>query len=248
MQVSIQLNVTPPRWLQTKTRRKAAALAVAAVLLIPASAFAIHDFTDVPNSSSFHTNISRVYGARITTGCTPTTYCPTQAVTREQMAAFLARASGRTVYDDFGLPDITGTETAIGSVTIRAGDPLGGYANILVHVDLTAFGYDAPSDANVRVSLMHGGGLVQSSWVQVPPRGPANYGIASTSISAVVAVPTGVNQVFSVRVFKEAGTTLTQGLGTLTASYFPFSGLGQNPAVAAPPPAPEPGGVGPSAP
>ena len=37
-------------------------------------------------------NINRVRAAGITTGCTATTYCPKQPVTRGQMAAFLFRA------------------------------------------------------------------------------------------------------------------------------------------------------------
>jgi len=57
MQVSINVNVTRPRWLQTKTRRKVVALALAATLVIPGVALASHQFTDVPDSNIFHDNI-----------------------------------------------------------------------------------------------------------------------------------------------------------------------------------------------
>lgn len=247
MQASIQVTVTPPRWLRTRTRRKVAAIALTVGLLIPGLALASHNFTDVPDSSTFHTNIARVYGARITAGCTATTYCPTENVSREQMAAFLARSSGRVAADEFDAVAVTTTQTTVGSVTIKAGDVPGGYANILLHVDVSAYGYSAPSAAQLRVRLSHDGSTVDDSWIQVGAIGPAGYAFSSTSIGAVVTVPTGVNQTFAVQLFKEAGTTTTSGLGSITATYIPFSGLGQNPSIAAP--AAEPGsGVGPPKP
>ncbi len=49
------------------------------------------EFTDIA-SSSFLDDIHWLLYEGITVGCTPTTYCPTAAVTREQMAIFLDRA------------------------------------------------------------------------------------------------------------------------------------------------------------
>jgi spore germination protein YaaH len=47
------------------------------------------------DAGSIHeADINRVAQAGITVGCSPTAYCPTQTVTREQMASFLARALG----------------------------------------------------------------------------------------------------------------------------------------------------------
>lgn len=48
-------------------------------------------FTDDGGSIHEH-NINLIAQAGITTGCTPTTFCPDASVTREQMAAFLHRA------------------------------------------------------------------------------------------------------------------------------------------------------------
>ena len=48
-------------------------------------------FTDVPSSSFATADIACIKGLGITTGTTPTTYDPAGNVTREQMAAFLAR-------------------------------------------------------------------------------------------------------------------------------------------------------------
>lgn len=48
-------------------------------------------FTDVDTSSSFCVNVAWLKTHNITLGCTATTYCPGQPVTRLQMAAFLNR-------------------------------------------------------------------------------------------------------------------------------------------------------------
>jgi hypothetical protein len=53
-------------------------------------------FNDVPPSNSFYAFIDRLAVLQITMGCSaaPPLYCPTDTVTREQMAAFLIRALG----------------------------------------------------------------------------------------------------------------------------------------------------------
>jgi hypothetical protein len=55
---------------------------------------AMQRFDDVPPSNIFYNFIDRMAVLQITLGCsgTPPLYCPTDAVTREQMAAFLVRA------------------------------------------------------------------------------------------------------------------------------------------------------------
>jgi hypothetical protein len=60
-------------------------------LALPAAAPA--GFTDTVGNL-FEYDIDRLAGAGITTGCGGTKYCPDQAVTRGQMAAFLVRALG----------------------------------------------------------------------------------------------------------------------------------------------------------
>ena len=69
-------------------------------------------FTDVAASSSFCTNIQWMFGRGITLGCTATTYCPTQFVRRDQMAAFMNRL-GDVVFEQggsaFGATAVLGT-------------------------------------------------------------------------------------------------------------------------------------------
>ncbi|MEX0658959.1 MAG: SpoIID/LytB domain-containing protein [Egibacteraceae bacterium] len=53
-----------------------------------------HGFTDVPASSPHRDAINAVAARGITAGCAADRYCPRDAVTRAQMASFLARALG----------------------------------------------------------------------------------------------------------------------------------------------------------
>ena len=52
------------------------------------------DFNDVPTSHPFFQFIEALYQSGITAGCGAGNYCPDSAVTRGQMAAFLAKALG----------------------------------------------------------------------------------------------------------------------------------------------------------
>jgi hypothetical protein len=77
------------------------AIVVAGVLALPAGiALAAHQFGDVPNSNIFHSDIDALVDSGVTAGCGSGNYCPNQAVTRGQMAAFLNRlgalAPGKT--------------------------------------------------------------------------------------------------------------------------------------------------------
>jgi len=49
-------------------------------------------FTDVPRSSSYYPFVETLLHHGITSGCSGTTYCPTAATTREQMAVFVLTA------------------------------------------------------------------------------------------------------------------------------------------------------------
>lgn len=86
----------PKRWL----RRALIGLA-AAMLVLPAAAWAGHQFTDVPSSHTFHDDIDWMKDNRVTIGCNPpenTQYCPERDLTRAEMAAFLHRLDTRDVF------------------------------------------------------------------------------------------------------------------------------------------------------
>ena len=72
------------------TREQMAAFLNRAYLLVGATE-GTNSFTD-DDGSLFETEIETLYHHGITAGCTETMFCPTDPVTREQMAAFLIRA------------------------------------------------------------------------------------------------------------------------------------------------------------
>ncbi|GJM38351.1 MAG: hypothetical protein DHS20C19_17180 [Acidimicrobiales bacterium] len=75
------------------TREQMAALLARMYEAITGSPAAIvaTPFTDVPDSSFAVDDIARLYGLGVTTGTSATTFSPDDTVTREQMAAFVAR-------------------------------------------------------------------------------------------------------------------------------------------------------------
>lgn len=78
-----------PRWLRLLLVVLATAFVVA-----PASVWASHQFTDVPESDIFHDDVDAIADAGVTLGCNPPDndeFCPDDYVTREQMAAFMNR-------------------------------------------------------------------------------------------------------------------------------------------------------------
>jgi len=82
-------------------------------------------FSDI--SGSIHEgNINAIAAAGITTGCTPTSFCPAQAVTRDQMATFLVRAlhlppSTANPYTDVGITTHAADIAAIAAAGITTG-------------------------------------------------------------------------------------------------------------------------------
>ncbi len=79
-------------------------VAAMALFLVPVAALAgaISGFDDVPDDNIFAADIGWIKDAGITIGCNPPTnteYCPSDNVTREQMAAFMHRLAANKVVD-----------------------------------------------------------------------------------------------------------------------------------------------------
>jgi hypothetical protein len=49
-------------------------------------------FTDVPASLAQFRYVQKMYELGLTTGCSPTTFCPNSLLTRQEIAVFLTRA------------------------------------------------------------------------------------------------------------------------------------------------------------
>jgi hypothetical protein len=82
-----------------RTKSRFAVALLAGVLLIPTAVYAAGGaFTD-DDTSVFENDINWMADNGITTGCTPSTYCPDDNVTRGQMAAFMHRLATKKVVD-----------------------------------------------------------------------------------------------------------------------------------------------------
>jgi SpoIID/LytB domain protein len=69
------------------------------------------DFFSDDEGSTFENDINRLAAAGITKGCGASSFCPTDYVSREQMAAFLVRALGLTENSHAGFDDVGSSNT-----------------------------------------------------------------------------------------------------------------------------------------
>jgi hypothetical protein len=108
-------------------RRTTLLLLTVALLNVPAIAVATHVFRDVPDGSTHAAGIDYLAEAGITSGCTATTFCPNDNLTRAQMGTFLYRASGNAP----GIAPGTNaaTVTAAGVVTSQSSRNVNGSVN-----------------------------------------------------------------------------------------------------------------------
>lgn len=130
-------------------RRGAALLAACLVALLPFAAFAANPFTDLVPGSVHNANIDAIYNAGVTTGCVPNAqYCPTDNVTRQEMASFLARIGGlgtnppvanaKTAQTATNATNATTAQTATNAINATNADTVGGYgANELTRLAFT---------------------------------------------------------------------------------------------------------------
>lgn len=109
---------TPRRW-----RRRLVTVVTTGLLVAPAAVWAADGFTDVPDANVFHDDIDWLADAGVTTGCNPPDndeFCPSDYVTREQMAAFMHRLADNQVVDA-GAVGGTDASKVLSSATGRHG-------------------------------------------------------------------------------------------------------------------------------
>ncbi len=115
-----------------------AALATAAP---PAQALPCAGFLDIEHTDPFCATVTWMKNRNVTAGCTPTTYCGTDLVSRLQMAAFMFRVANVVT------PAVVDVEEAGGTI-----DPL--TASVVCQTaDVPAVGYDRIATANADLSF-----------------------------------------------------------------------------------------------
>jgi hypothetical protein len=141
-------------------------------LMVPVVAIAADRFTDVPDTNVFHDDISWLAEANITRGCNPPAndqFCPSDEVTREQMAAFLRRFASYLGAED-GIIDAYRTVAAGQAFTFTNDGKLtvaAGVTTTMVETTISApaNGYLMITNTSSITSLSSG--LASSTWVQL---------------------------------------------------------------------------------
>lgn len=234
--VSIRI---PRRWLKA-----AAVLAVLATVLTPVAAAASHQFTDVPNSNVFHSDISWLSNSGVTAGCNPPTndrFCPSDNVTREQMAAFMKRlATGQKVdagkVQGYSAADLAprasfdsrgssawgqGLNGSLATVTITA--PASG---ILLIDSTVSFRRFASGTDNLACWLYLDGTEIDGNGVSLTVDGDGSDAIGCAPTAATV-VTAGTYTVTAEVASVDAATYVYDR--TLWAMWVPFDGTGNTP-------------------
>lgn len=88
------------RSMLAKFKPKAFLVIFTIVLVVaPSAALAVHNFSDVPDSHTFHNDIQWMFDNGMTSGCGSGNYCPQDDVTRGEMAAFMKRLATQAVVE-----------------------------------------------------------------------------------------------------------------------------------------------------
>lgn len=218
----------PHRWWT-----KVAVAAIVLVAIAVPAAWASHLFADVPDSSPHHDDISAIFGVRITTGCTPSLYCPTDPVTRQQMATFLRRGLGRTgASGSTAGITLTSTYADIAQDSITLGGAPGGTGRVVLMGDFSAVANSGVTvDHRVEFQLIHdntGFTSNDSTMTLTPSNGglPSAAGHKTWTFSAA----TGTTQTFSLQARVAFPSPPTSPISAesrlITLMYVPFGPSG----------------------
>lgn len=243
------------RWPTGRRRLRLIALATLAFLLplVPLTLFAANPFTDLNNGSVHNPDIDTVYNLGIANGCTTTTYCPSDPVTREQMASFLARTAA---FDRVGFASFTsaaadadlGAGPARDYMVVNLTVPGRAGQSVYVRVSFTGYVFAKTTDVSILnpgcPCLLRGELRMDNNGKQIVTRSvvganPADYvgtagagGVADAdrkdfSGSAIFLATPGAHT-FTMSLMREVGTAENVGFafGNMQAEVIPFGGAG----------------------
>jgi hypothetical protein len=185
-------------------------------------------FTDVPTSHPFHDEIAAVASGGIALGYPDGSYRPGAPITRQAMAAFLARGLGRAAH---ATGTVSGTGTAdrtVAAVTIQ--HDASGY--VVLHA--ATYG-SVPTDFTCPclIETRIVSGAKQSTEVHDELGGeeqPGGSVVGSTANTWMLAVHGSGSTTFTLlarRVNATTGNPSTTFEGSLTAQFVPFDGAGR---------------------
>jgi hypothetical protein len=210
-----------------------AGLGATLVVAVP-GALAIHDFTDVPDAHPFHAEIAAVKDAGITAGktCvppgTPPTYCPSEAITREAMAAFMHRGAGRIASEKFfASPIVAGPNALVADADVTVGG-VNGQQLVYLNATFTAFSASVAAPCDFGIRLWEGGvdtgTLLATGFDDFPVAGENS---PTFTISTVVLATSGFHQ-YQLSLAHNCSTDVGITGFNYIAATFAFGGNGTN--------------------
>ena len=223
------------------------------VVAAPIAVYASHNFTDVPGSNTFHSDIEWLASSGVTKGCNPpanTLFCPKDEVTRETLAAFLRRLSENKIVDaatavdadqvdGYSANEMTrvayfSTDNAADSNGIAVATsitiPKDGWLILNGSIDGAAFAFGAPND-EYNCSLTVNGAIVEgtdrASNINAPGGTHTNNGQENCSTTGVHPVTGGTTVNIALEITHR--TTVEFRAASVWALYVPFDGQGNTP-------------------
>ncbi len=227
---------------------------ITTLVVVPLTANASHQFTDVPDTNIFHDDIAWMKDNAITTGCLDgTVYCPGDNVTRQQMAAFMRRLAEKKVVDaatavtadDAGMlggeaPDhyetiIEGTQGTDGELlpidnllsdfeTVSITAPAPGYVLVNYHASVLRDGFDNAVRFGIEEGAACDSVLTNDTFVYGSVDSTSNYD--NVAGTAVFAVNSGTNT-FTLCGHTDGNTMLLIGHGV----QLTYSATGSAPGI-----------------
>lgn len=202
-------------------------LAALLAALIPLATLAANPFTDLNPGSVHNFNIDAIYTAGITTGCNPgVAYCPTNPVTRQEMASFLARTAGLgTNKPVANAARLATTNPAAGGATYAAND--------LVRTARTAASrytrdQDPADPTNTELALTTTFGAIETLSLTAPTSGfviitaTVGMSIEGTGTVGLVRVSDGVTTSPTLTAATNSGPNPTTAVATTLSPTYVF--------------------------
>jgi hypothetical protein len=194
-------------------------------------AWADHQFSDVPDSHSFHEQIGSVVDAGCATGFNDGTFRPGNSPTRGQFAYWMNNCGGRAQWDgslSSFLNDGDDDREFLAPTSVTAGAQGDGVGLVVVIGTGTI---DASADGNVEWSLHADDGTSvdqlaeKNDAIYASPGATINPASTVTLLSAV-EIDAGETIDFFMNVHRADGIPLANIHADVVAMYFPFNGDG----------------------
>jgi hypothetical protein len=225
-----EISMSSPDKPRSRTRLVLIA-ALVIVFAIPVAVMASHSFNDVPDSNTFHEDIAWLADNEVTLGCNPpdnTLFCPSDEVTRQQMAAFMRRFAGTmgnagSQVTDFNSSLVVDSATWVELLSVNAD------AIDVADVSLAAHVYlERAATENQRYQLKVAatscdGDPIGTGWWR-PDNSDGGFEATTLAITGSTVIDGPTTFVLCAAKFSSGGPEVIAHMRGLTATWTPTSG------------------------